>query len=765
VPVPILEKGLHLLSTSNNQKDLQEALRLTFTNPHVTPRQLGLVGTLAWVKSAYQLHQHINFKRTFFTSKDKKEIYPDLLTLPGEVVLLVLRGLLRGGKTRYTDKEREWVVRTVLETLAKYEGSGPEERLAVFRGVIGDFTRAGDIKRFYDVAKDAGLDTDEELIVGVLNHVHLGASVGEQDGKYDELRRNLETRKKEGTLGVKGWNWHIRERIRVGQVEGPSGNAAIEETVKDMRQAGISPNQETFELLLFSKLDHDAETSTTSIQSLPDGYIDKVWETTALLGLDPEDQTWERAFEKVIRTVDRTEGLGEEERRELVYTAYENAVRAGARVSIPLARQVVDRLKDPSTSAQSKTASTPDYTRINNVRSDLGAAMDESDEILRGGLLTMVDRDEALRSIYAVCLEGAVVGNNAVPDAISLLDEMRRRHVVLGQTTAMRLTFDLMDRAQTHHDAFRAYSYVRALDPMIMDEQDYLDIILHFIRLVLPKSPSPLPKLTFEFLRDMRDAAIPPQARVYTMMVNEYTRYLRRRRKERATGSGESTGSDEKIAGNTIQTIQKIHSIVKLDSFLDVDLPLLIALMDAYNQLQLWPETFELWNEIVARHRMERESSADGRQTSLQRVAYRPALSVILDACGYSGNLARARKIWEWAHGRDMIRCSYGNWKSWIECLCRCGRLTEACDVVRGPFKRSWSDGMLGPDERTTLLSRVDQDELPVLEMLVKFSWRSKSEWIEVRKMIESEFPEQWEVLKRKGKVKGRELASQQSGA
>lgn len=752
-----------MLSESHNRKSLQDVLRFALTNPCVPPNSLGETGTHAWVKSAYELGQSLMLKRAFARmqangretgERRQWEFGLDLQSLPVRTVALVLKGLMRGKYIGTGDKAFE----TARDTLRDYRGSGERDRMELFRAMVASFsTFEAGAREFHRIMAGTGLELreweDEEVTVVLLRALRSDA----RDAMFDDLQQDLQKRKSEGRLTAKGWNWSLRERLRAGNPD--EAMSAMETSVGEMRGAGVLPDQETFQVVLLQKLETSSG-SKVDVQTLPDGYIDKVWETSALLGIDPSDGVWNKAFGRLVRMIDQAPGLSQEERRGAIYTAYENAVRAGARVTVPLAKQVVDRLvKGKVQEADSKA----NYARVNNVRSDLGAAMDESEEIVRASSMRLLERDEALRSIYMVCLAGAIAGSNVVPDAVSLLDEMRRRHITLDRVTAMRLTIDLMDRAEQHHDAFRAYSYVRALDETQMREDGYMEVIQHFIRLVLPKSPWPAPKLTFEFLRDMRDVGVPPQAKVYTMMVNEYTQYLRRRRRERASTLAmgavlaDSTTADERIASNTIQTIQKIHSIVKLDSFLDVDLALLTALMDAYNQLQLWSETFELWNEIVMRHRGER-ASEDSRMTTIQRVAYRPALSVILDACGYSGNLTRARKIWEWAHGRDMIRTSYGNWKSWIECLCRCGKLSEACDIVRGPFQEEW----LKDEAREGI--KVDEDELPVLEMLVRFSWRDRSDWTEVKEMLVKEFPEQWELLKERKVVKARELDVQQKG-
>jgi hypothetical protein len=764
-------------------------------SPHLPLSRLSTLGAQSLARGLFQLGQRPLLEKLFIGNT----LNPGVVGIEDVGTLgWVMRALIRGRKD---GPGLQLSLRRVRQLMDSHRGildvPGAEEK--VYKVILEEYaTREAseEFERIWQDVREKGLKVDEAMEVKGLRMSSRGKRT------YEVLYEELRTRQKEARLGVQGWNWMLQARLDdVGNPssEAPSSSSAItdlaEQTVNEMRSANVEPDQGTFVVIV------SAQILRIPVGTLVEEYVDRVWEASSILGLDPEDKVWEACVEQVIGSI-KNSGMEEADKRESIYSAYERAVRAGSKVTIRLARLVVDQMAMDSAGLE------PDYARANNIKADLAAAMDESKEIMLDSERTLKERDDDLRAIHLVCLQGAMrrgsedaTVKDIIPDTIAVLDEMRKRSVALPHQMTLDTILDLMSRAQHHHDAFRAYSYVRALAPGRLSEEDHLEILQHFIRLSLPKSPWPLPKLTFEFLRDMRDSGLPVRAKVYTMMVNEYTRYLRRRRKGRGGSPGSSAttsatpngtelgGPDQRILSNTLQTIQKIHSIVKLDSFLDVDLPLLTSLMDAYNQLQLWPETFELWNEIVARHRMERgvDPDVESTQTALQRMAYRPGLSVILDACGYSGHLSRARRIWEWAHERDMIRCSYGNWKSWIECLCRCGKTMEACDVVRGPFKKQWlaaksaqgstarlaridaidkgdDDVNTGEPDLLIAQSSKDDNELPVLEMLVRFSWRDKSDWLEVRAMIETEFPEQWEVLRARKMVKGRESAAQQYG-
>ena len=765
-------------------------------SPHLPLSSLSPLGAESLARGLFQLGQRPLLEKLFIGST----LSPGVVGIQNaETLRWVMRTLIRGRKDGPGLQLSLRRVRQLMEShRAILDAPGAEEK--VYEVILEDYAMREafeEFERIWQDVRDRGLNMDEAVEVKALRMSSRGKKT------YRVLDEQLSIRREEGRLGIHGWNWTLQTRLddalTLSSEETLSSSGIThfaQLTLNEMRSASVKPDQETFAIIVLAQI------SRNPVDRLVEEYVDRVWQASSVMGLDPEDKNWEAFVERVIRSINNS-GLEEADKRESIYSAYELAVRAGAKVTIRLAKLVVDQI------ASNSAGSGPDYVRVNNIKADLAAAMDESKEIMLDSQRTLKERDDDLRAIHLVSLQGAMrrgskneVAKDIIPDTIAVLDEMRKRSVTLPHQMTLVTILDLMSRAQHHHDAFRAYSYVRALAPGRLSEEDHLEILQHFIRLSLPKSPWPLPKLTFEFLRDMRDSGLPVRAKVYTMMVNEYTRYLRRRRKGRSSspGSNEATsaalsgtdigGPDQRILSNTLQTIQKIHSIVKLDSFLDVDLPLLTSLMDAYNQLQLWPETFELWNEIVARHRMERgvDPDVETTQTAVQRMAYRPALSVILDACGYSGHLSRARRIWEWAHERDMIRCSYGNWKSWIECLCRCGKTMEACDVVRGPFKKQWlaarsAQGSTASFARMAAIdkgddvvdnagepdlwiaeSSKDDSELPVLEMLIRFSWRDKSDWLEVRSMIETEFPEQWEMLRASKMVKGREVASEQYG-
>jgi hypothetical protein len=159
-----------------------------------------------------------------------------------------------------------------------------------------------------------------------------------------------------------------------------------------------------------------------------------------------------------------------------------------------------------------------------------------------------------------------------------------------------------------------------------------------------------------------------------------------------------------------------------------MDIPLLNALMDAYNQVSAWAECNEVWEEILARRPYERDLTV-----------FQPSLNIILDACGYAGASNKARNIWRWA-SNGGLPLNRANHEAWIECLCRLGYTLEATQLVCNDYKtgaNSWP-----------------KPNADMLLILLKFAWRSKETYRQVPPRIKEAFPELWESVKHRVETK-----------
>lgn len=310
--------------------------------------------------------------------------------------------------------------------------------------------------------------------------------------------------------------------------------------------------------------------------------------------------------------------------------------------------------------------------------------------------------------------------------ATPLIDELRERRFTLAERDKMRVIKRLMESTVDHRDAFRMYSWIRGLNPKAFTYDQYLEIINHFADLSLVKSPRVPPELLAEFITDIKKAGRRMDAKMYTTIISRFTRFLRQRRRQLTeTDLVEMIPStDDHTVSQTLHLVRKLHGTIRLDSFLDVDVPLLNAIMDAYNQLGAWPECFTVWQELVDQHAW-----------TPQREAYQPSLSIILDACGYSGQLERARRIWAWAT-RGAVPVNRNNVAAWVECLCRTAQVVEATTLLCDPAGLNDVASDLRIDKR-------------LLELPLKFAWRH-DEVVrrQVRQMIRDRFPDEWPALR-----------------
>lgn len=627
----------------------------------------------------------------------------------------------------------------------------------IYRGVVCELAEKGfleDVVMVSDLAQQRGLHIyDTPTTIKVLR---ASDRYPESPEGFESLRSQLldklALKTDSATWGIDLWNWKLEKAT---QRDGPEAVASM---VEKMKSSPVQPNEETISVLLNARLHSIAQSLTdNAISSLPQRLVDEFWDTEKQLEMEIEGpMVMERAFLRVANTIKSNPTIDAHEKDGLIYAAFERVTAMGAQLTVPMAAAVIANLSNHPNN----------YERINNVRTELLASIDENYGFAHDTREVSVRTiEDQLRLIYERSIDSLLQQNlsDPVPLALLLVDDMRKRSVSFTKPTALRLTSDLMKRALNHHDAFRAYSYIKALDPYTLNEQDYTNIIRQFIRISVPDAPYPDPKLTFEFLRDMRDGRVPVTAQIYTIMIAEYTWHLRSSLRNMradffnngglaaATPDSHARSAERKeaIRSQTMSTITRIHSIIKLDSFVDVDVPLMTALMDAYGQLRDWRSAFSIWSDIAARHKSERQMYAPDPLPPHIVTLYRPAVSVVLDICGYADNLPRARKVWDWAETRGMVRANYGNFKSWMECLCRSGNTLEAYEVARGPFmERCFSDRASAAAISPVRGQKNDETELIVLEMLVRFSWQSDSVWEHLRERLPRDFPTQWEVLK-----------------
>lgn len=322
------------------------------------------------------------------------------------------------------------------------------------------------------------------------------------------------------------------------------------------------------------------------------------------------------------------------------------------------------------------------------------------------------------QSLLLACSRKASPQANAT--ALRLLTDMREQHLAFTSGVLTSLVILLIKASPDHRTAFNLYAHFYALNRSAFDESSYMAIITAYLNFSTDQSPFPPPKLYMEIIKDMYRAGYRPKSQIVTSLLSLYGAQARTSRK---------SSSDESFRARKIESLYKViselHTMMKLDPLVEIDTPLLTALMDGYGRVEAYADAFEVWSELVER----RSRESPDRVKEL----YSPSINVMLDTCGHAQLLGRARKAWTWA-GRWGLREDRRNWNAWVECLCRCGQMDEAFETVL-QMKHGKADRGV----------EVGKDTVAIL---LKFSWLSSQTYETVKRRVQEEFPEWWEELR-----------------
>ncbi|CUA75766.1 Protein mms22 [Rhizoctonia solani] len=311
------------------------------------------------------------------------------------------------------------------------------------------------------------------------------------------------------------------------------------------------------------------------------------------------------------------------------------------------------------------------------------------------------------------------------------------------------LTILLMENAPSHEAAFKAYAYACVIDPSSgsFGEREYRAILKAFAGLKVQTDEEkllreggadqwgeganieallgprtevyapPPASLYYEIMRDMQRAGYHIQQAEYSTILRAYANTcLAPPDESEPTGNKMFTNRTRDIAASTalarthnahvLEHIQRIHTLLKLDTNLTPDVALLNSLMLAYGYAGAIENMLAIWDQM-----------GDGRWDSA-------SVSIVIDALGRSGraNLSRTRKLWDTLRRRHGSRLTVNNYTSWVEALCRLGEFSEAERVVFVDMQ-----GHVRPDEKT-------------LRTLVSFAWRVGRQ-VQVLEDVRKHFP------------------------
>ncbi|KAI0328136.1 hypothetical protein GY45DRAFT_1326671 [Cubamyces sp. BRFM 1775] len=262
---------------------------------------------------------------------------------------------------------------------------------------------------------------------------------------------------------------------------------------------------------------------------------------------------------------------------------------------------------------------------------------------------------------YQLLLRALTTSHNMakyLPVAVSVIGDMSHFGIGLDYQTTASILMLLMGVSPSPEEAFRMYTIIGRPPPNstrpVLNQEGYATILHTFC--TLPTWPDGIPSATlyFEILADMRKYGVYIGPKVYTIILAQLGKLAT------AAYASHDTARREVIA----KTITRIHNYLTVNPQLTPDTALYNQLMDAYQRTGHFIEACRIWQLLYASSQFNNAS-----------------VSIILDACAFARAYDMAVRVY------DMLKeagwpLNVKNWNTYVECLCRLGRLDEAMKVV-----------------------------------------------------------------------------------
>ncbi|KAF8807831.1 hypothetical protein BYT27DRAFT_7189923 [Phlegmacium glaucopus] len=248
-------------------------------------------------------------------------------------------------------------------------------------------------------------------------------------------------------------------------------------------------------------------------------------------------------------------------------------------------------------------------------------------------------------------------GTNYLPLADSLLKEMEDRKLPTNSSaiTASKIIIE-MRRARTFSDVLEFYREHRSN----LDEHGYTAVLQAYCRLSF-RGDLQVPLITqyFSIVNDMRLQRVPITPKVYTIILHQIGSMVRSIRQDYPRYH-----AARQVLERLVATIRRVHDFLTLDASISPDAALWNQLMNTYSRLGCFGDAYRVWEMMYLTGRYDQVS-----------------VSIMLDACGYAGDLRTALTI-----RKKLSKAGFAfdlrNWNTWVECLCRLGRMEDAVNVV-----------------------------------------------------------------------------------
>ncbi|KAL0951540.1 hypothetical protein HGRIS_008224 [Hohenbuehelia grisea] len=286
----------------------------------------------------------------------------------------------------------------------------------------------------------------------------------------------------------------------------------------------------------------------------------------------------------------------------------------------------------------------------------------------------------------------------------TLVDDMLERKEYISDSVITSSVIIMRMRASADVDeAFGAYKALRE----DLDATGYTVVLNAFSKLPLdPDGHLPALRQYFDIVRDMREEGHTMTPVVYTILLRELAKIGTRMKQPDSTLPWE-------LSSSLVNAVRRAHDMLTLDASLSPDIRVLNQLMDTYQRLGCFAEAYRVWNMMYLSRQFDHVS-----------------VSIILDACGWAKDWGIAREVCVRLSGDNFLFDQH-NWNTWIECLCRLGKLGDAVKTVCIEMGRGQTD--VAPDENS-------------VRILVKFA-RKINEQELVLARVKRYLPELWEKL------------------
>ncbi|KAH9944227.1 uncharacterized protein BXZ73DRAFT_73795 [Epithele typhae] len=245
--------------------------------------------------------------------------------------------------------------------------------------------------------------------------------------------------------------------------------------------------------------------------------------------------------------------------------------------------------------------------------------------------------------------------------SLAIAEDMRLFDIRSDPETTTSLIIILMRLSATPTEAldmYRALGRPKVIgDPPVLHEAGYLAVLSAFCSLKTWPRGIPSPPQYFEIVMDMQKAGFALASKAYTIILRQLALLAAGLPK---TDDPDATASRDAVA----KAIQRVHNQLTIAAGFTPDVPLWNQLMDTYQRAGRFADALRVWERMFAA----------GQFSST-------TVSVVLDACAYAEAYDAAVRIYT-ALADTGFPMNVRNWNTFLECLCRLGRLDEAMKVL-----------------------------------------------------------------------------------